>query len=83
MGLREVIFKHIYMKKLKQKMSVAEKILKIINKEKKTAEEIKQELKDMFGFSIKLDDIRVNLLFLLRRERIKRKKDGVIYKYYI
>lgn len=66
-----------------QKVSVAEKIMKVINKQPKTAEEIKKELKDKFGFNIKLEDVRVNLLYLLRREKIHRKKEGSVYKYYI
>lgn len=71
------------MKKQKQKASVAEKIMKVINKRAKAAEEIKKELKDRFGYNEKPDDVRVNLLYLLRREKIKRKKENKIYKYYI
>lgn len=71
------------MKKKKQKLSVTEMISKIINKRPKCAEEFEKELKDDFGYKIKLDDIRVNLLYLLRREKIKRKKEDKIYKYYI
>lgn len=71
------------MKKRKQKASVAEKIIKVIDKRPKAAEEIKKELKDRFGHNEKLNDVRVNLLYLLRRERIKRKKDNKIYKYHI
>lgn len=67
----------------KKKSSVSEKILKVISKEPKAAEEIRSELKDKFGHNEKLDDIRVNLLYLLRREKIKRKKVGKIYKYHI
>lgn len=70
-------------KKKKQKVSVAEKIMKIIDKRPKAAEEIKKELKDRFGYNKKPEDIRVNLLYLLRKERIKRKKEKKIYKYYI
>lgn len=69
--------------KKNQKVSVAEKIIKIIDKQPKTAEEIKKELKDKFGFNIKLEDVRVNLLYLLRREKIKRKKENKIYRYHI
>jgi len=67
------------------KNSLSEKILKIDDflKHMRTAEEIKLELKDRFGHNFKLSDIRVNLLYLLRREKIKRKKDGKIYKYYL
>lgn len=69
--------------KKNQKVSVAEKILKVIDKQPKTAEEIRKELKDRFGYNVKPEDIRVNLLYLLRREKIKRKKEGKIYKYYV
>jgi len=71
------------MKKKKQKVSVAEKIMKVIGKEPRVAEEIKKELKDRFGYNEELDDIRVNLLYLLRRGKIKRKKEDKIYKYHI
>lgn len=71
------------MKKKKQKTSVSEKILKVVDKQPKTAEEIRQELKDRFGYSIKLKDVRINLLYLLRREKIQRKKEGKIYRYSI
>ncbi len=71
------------MKAKKSKISVAEKILKVIHKQPKTAEEIKKELKDKLGYNIKPEDIRVNLLYLLRREKIQRKKVEKIYKYHI
>lgn len=71
------------MKKKKQKASVAEKIMKVIDKQPKAAEEIKKELKDRFGYVIKPEDVRINLLYLLRREKIKRKKEGKIYRYFI
>lgn len=71
------------MKKQKQKASVAEKIMKVIDKRPKAAEEIRKELKDRFGYNEKPEDIRVNLLYLLRREKIKRKKENKIYKYHI
>lgn len=71
------------MKKKKQKVSVAEKIMKIIEKRPKSAEEVKKELKDRFGHNIKLEDVRVNLLYLLRRGKIRRKKEDKVYKYYI
>lgn len=48
----------------------------------RTAEEIKKEIKDRKGHSIDLQDIRVNLLYLLRRDKIKRKKEGSFYKYH-
>jgi len=69
--------------KKNQKVSVAERIIKIIDKQPKSAEEFKKELKDRFGYNIKLEDIRVNLLYLLRRGKIHRKKEGSIYKYHI
>lgn len=71
------------MKKKKQKVSVAEKIMRIIDKRPKAAEDVKKELKDKFGFNERPEDIRVNLLYLLRREKIKRKKEEDVYKYYI
>ncbi|MFA6306784.1 MAG: hypothetical protein WC639_03195 [Patescibacteria group bacterium] len=71
------------MKKKKQRVSVAEKIMRIVDKRLRTAEEIKKELKDAFGYNIRLEEVRVNLLFLLRREKIKRKKEDKIYKYQI
>lgn len=71
------------MKRQKKKSSVAERIMRVISKQLKTAEEIKKELKDRFGYNEKLEDIRVNLLYLLRREKIKRKKENKIYKYCI
>ena len=43
----------------------------------------KTEIKDKYGHSEELDDVRVNLLYLLRREKIQRKKIGKIYKYFI
>lgn len=79
MGLRKIIT----MKKKKQKVSVAEKIMRIIDKRPKAAEDVKKELKDKFGFNERPEDIRVNLLYLLRREKIKRKKEGDVYKYHI
>jgi predicted transcriptional regulator len=69
--------------KKKQKTSVAERIMKIVDKHPKTAEEIRQELKDRFGYPVKPEDVRINLLYLLRREKIKRKKENKIYKYHI
>ena len=72
-------------KKSKNKKSVSEIILehgKFMN-EPKLAEEIKKEIKDRKGHNILLQDIRVNLLYLLRREKIKRKKEGKLYRYYI
>lgn len=71
------------MKKRKQKASVAEKIMKVIDGRPRPAEEFRKEIKDRFGHNEKPEDIRINLLYLLRREQIKRRKDGKIYKYYI
>lgn len=71
------------MKKKAQKTSVAEKIMKVIDRRPRPAEEFRKEIKDRFGHNEKPEDIRVNLLYLLRREQIKRRKDGKIYMYYI
>ncbi len=71
------------MKKKGKVVSVSEKIMKVMDSKLKTAEEIKQELKDSFGHSIQPEDIRINLLRLLRREMIKRKKEDKVYKYYV
>ena len=71
------------MVKKKNKKSVSEKIMKVLNKQLRDAEEVRKELKDKFGFTEKLKNIRVNLLYLLRREKIERKKDGKVYKYHI
>ena len=65
------------------KNSMSENIMKIIKAEPKSAEIIKRELKDGFGHNFPLGDIRVNLLYLLRREKIKRRKENKEYKYYI
>ena len=65
----------------KNDISVSGKIMKIISKQPKSAEEIRKELKDRLGFNEKPKDIRVNLLYLLRRGKIGRKKEGKIYKY--
>ena len=71
------------MKKKTQKVSVSENLMKVINKQPKDAEEIRKELKDRFGYNKTLGDIRINLLYLLRREKIERKKEDKIYKYHI
>ncbi|RLC37802.1 hypothetical protein DRH29_00065 [candidate division Kazan bacterium] len=71
------------MKRKRSKTSLAEKLIKVINKEPRSAEELRRDLKDRFGYNEKPEDIRVNLLYLLRRERIKRKKSEKIYKYHI
>lgn len=67
----------------KQKVSVADKIVKVLTKHPKDADNIRKELKDRFGFNEKPSDIRVNLLYLLRRERISRKKVGKTYQYHL
>lgn len=72
--------------KKKNKISVSETLLKIINVQPKSAEELAKEIKDEFGYSsasISLAEIRVNLLYLRRREKTKRKKDGSTFKYFI
>ncbi|MFA6136310.1 MAG: hypothetical protein WC705_03070 [Candidatus Paceibacterota bacterium] len=71
------------LRKKKQNTSVAERLIKVINKQPRTAEEFRKEIKDKLGHNEKPEDIRVNLLYLLRREKIKRKKEGSVYKYYI
>ncbi len=71
------------MTKKKQKISVAEKIFKVVDKQPRSAEEFKKELKDRFGYNIKPEDVRVNLLYLLRRSKINRNKERSIYKYFI
>ncbi len=71
------------MKAKTQKTSLAETLMKVINSSPRIAEEIGKDLKDNFGYRVQLQDIRVNLLYLLRREKIKRKKDGGKYKYFI
>lgn len=71
------------MKKKKNKYSVTEKILELENflKKSKTAEEIKKELKDTLGYNINIREIRRSLLRLLRRKKVRRKKEGDFYKY--
>ncbi len=71
------------MKAKTQKTSLAETLMKVMNSSPRIAEEIGKDLKDNFGYRVQLQDIRVNLLYLLRREKIKRKKDGGKYKYFI
>ena len=73
----------MYMKKKKQKMSVVDRLIKVIDRRPRSAEEFRKEIKDKFGYNEKSNDIGVNLLYVLRREKIKRKKDGKVYKYYI
>ena len=66
----------------KGKAGVAEKIMKVLGKQPMAADEIRRELKDRFGHVVKPNDIRVNLLYLLRREEVERKKIDKIYKYH-
>ena len=70
--------------KIGKKKSVADIILELGSflNVAKTAEEIKKEIKDKKGHNLDLQDIRVNLLYLLRREKLKRKKEGIFYKYH-
>lgn len=70
-------------KKTKNKVSVADKIMKVVSKHPQIAEDIRKELKDRFGYNIKPEEIRVNLLYLLRRENIQRRKEGKTYKYFL
>lgn len=51
-------------------ISVADRIMVVIGKKPATAEQVRGDLKDKFGYNIKPKDIRVNLLYLLRREKI-------------
>lgn len=71
------------MKAKNSKISLADRLMKIINKQPRAAEEFRKEIKDKFGHNEKPEDIRVNLLYLLRREKVKRKKEGKIYKYHV
>ena len=48
------------MRKKQQKESSAEKIIKVIDKQPKSAEEVREEIKDKFGYNEKPADIRVN-----------------------
>jgi len=66
-----------------QKISLAETLMKVINSTPRIAEGIGKDLKDNFGYRVQVQDIRVNLLYLLRREKIKRKKEAGKYKYFI
>lgn len=67
----------------KQKKSLSEIIMKVMTKSPMLAEEIGALVKEKFGYRVSVQDIRVNLLYLLRREEIKRKKEGGKYKYFI
>lgn len=64
-------------------VSLAEKLMKLITKQPKSAEELRVELKDRFGYKEKPEDIRINLLYLLRREKIRRVKNSKLYKYHL
>ena len=67
------------------KKSISDRILDLGDflKTPKLAEDIQKEIKDKTGYSFDLQDIRVNLLYLLRREKVKRKKEGKsLYKYH-
>jgi predicted transcriptional regulator len=70
--------------KKKNKKSVSEIVLELGNflDSPKTSEEIKKEIKDKKGHNIPLQDLRVNLLRLLRKEKLQRKKEGSFYKYH-
>lgn len=72
------------MSKKSKKKSVADIILELGDflKIPKLAEEIQKEIKDLKGHRISIQDVRVNLLYLLRKEKIKRKKEGPLYKYH-
>jgi len=70
-------------KNKKQKNSLAEVIMKVMTKSPMLAEEIQPLIKDRFGYRVAVQDVRVNLLYLLRREKIQRQKDNGKYKYFI
>lgn len=67
----------------KQKKSLSEIIMKVMTKSPMLAEEIGALVKEKFGYRVSVQDIRVNLLYLLRREEVKRQKNGGKYKYSI
>lgn len=69
---------------VKNKKSIADLILELgeFLSSPRLAEEIRKEIKDREGHNIPLQDVRVNLLYLLRREKLKRKKEGSFYRYY-
>jgi hypothetical protein len=72
--------------KSNNKKSTAERILELgtFLKTPRLAEEVRKEIKDKTGFGFDLQDIRVNLLYLLRRGQLRRKKEGSsLYRYYI
>lgn len=57
--------------------------MRVMTKSPMLAEEIGTLVKEKFGYRVNVQDIRVNLLYLLRREEVKRQKDGGKYKYFI
>lgn len=72
-------------KMVTEKKSIADSILELKGflQTPRLAEEIRKEIKDITGHSFDLQDIRVNLLYLLRRGKLKRKKEGTsLYKYH-
>ncbi len=72
--------------KSKTEKSIAERILDLGDflKIPRLAEEIKKTIRDKTGHIFELQDIRVNLLYLLRREKLKRIKEGkTLYKYHL
>jgi len=73
------------MKKKKDKKSIKEKILDTGSflKTPKTAEEIREEIKDTQGYKIGRDQLKMALLRLLRNHKIKRKKEDKVYKYHL
>lgn len=74
---------NIKSKTKKQKKSLSEVIIKIMTKSPMLAEEIHPLIKDKFGYRVAVQDVRVNLLYLLRREKIQRLKEKDKYKYFI
>lgn len=72
------------MTKKKSKKSVADKILELggFLKKAHTAREIKRELKDTRGHSVDSKALMMALIGLLRDDKIKRKKEGKVYRYY-
>ncbi len=67
------------------KNSISKKIMDLSNflRTPRIAEDLQKELKVKQGYNFKLQDIRVNLLYLLRRGQIQRQKEGSLYKYYL
>lgn len=70
-------------KNKKQKKSLSEIIMKVMTKSPMLAEKIGFLIKEKFGYRLEVQDIRVNLLYLLRREKVQRQKDSNKYKYFI